>query len=80
MLLTVIFWSQQAAIHFESSHTPGNEQVKRVDALVEQASASSRPDGTPGLSTADREEISSVYLEVQCNKILKFCQCFLVPK
>lgn len=54
----------QAAIYFEALHTPGEEQVQRLDGLVEQASAACRPDGSPGLSAADREEISSVFLEV----------------
>jgi hypothetical protein len=35
-----------------------------VDALVEQATAATRPDGSPGLSASDREEISTIFLEV----------------
>lgn len=53
----------EAAIYFEVSHTTGEEQVYRVDALVERASAPLRPDGSPGLLLVDREEISNVYLE-----------------
>ena len=54
----------QGAIHFEASHVPGKSEVERVDALVELATAPLRPDGSTGLSAADREEISSVYVEV----------------
>ena len=54
----------QAAIFFEASHVTGQEQLQRVDALVEQASTPLRPDGSPGLLVAEREEISSIHLEV----------------
>jgi len=53
----------QAAIYFEATHI-GSDHVKRVDALVEQASTPLRPDGSPGLLFAEREEISCVHLEV----------------
>eukprot|EP00246_Nothoceros_aenigmaticus_P007867 TRINITY_DN2206_c0_g2_i2.p1 TRINITY_DN2206_c0_g2~~TRINITY_DN2206_c0_g2_i2.p1 ORF type:complete len:724 (+),score=173.25 TRINITY_DN2206_c0_g2_i2:90-2261(+) len=55
-----VLW--EAAIHFESFRN-GEKQVQRVDALVEQATAPQRLDGTPGLPASDREEISSVFLE-----------------
>lgn len=54
----------QATIFFEQSHITGHEHVQRVDALVEQVSTPLRPDGSPGLLVADREEISSIHLEV----------------
>ena len=58
----------QAAIFFEATHVSRRENVQRVDALVEQASIPLRPDGSPGLLVADREEISSIYLEVGWHK------------
>lgn len=54
----------QAAIYFEATHI-GPDHIQRVDALVEQASTPLRPDGSPGLLFAEREEISCVHLEVQ---------------
>lgn len=54
----------QAVIHFESIHA-GEKRVPRLDSLVEQATAPFRPDGSQGLSAADREELSSIYLEVR---------------
>ncbi|KAG0572900.1 hypothetical protein KC19_VG133400 [Ceratodon purpureus] len=56
-----VLW--EAAIFFEATHVSRRENVQRVDALVEQASIPLRPDGSPGLLVADREEISSIYLE-----------------
>lgn len=63
----------QAAIYFEATHT-GPNHVQRVDALVEQASTPLRPDGSPGLLFAEREEISCVHLEVSfCSSARSFC-------
>ncbi|CAM6096792.1 unnamed protein product [Calypogeia fissa] len=56
-----VLW--EAVILFESIHV-GDKQVLRLDALIELATASSRADGTQGLSAADREDLSSIYLEV----------------
>ncbi|CAK9216808.1 unnamed protein product [Sphagnum troendelagicum] len=56
-----VLW--EAAIYFETLHKPGEKQVQFVDALVEQAIAATRPDGSPGLSASDREEISTIFLE-----------------
>lgn len=51
----------EAVIHFESFR-PGVKEVDYLDSLVEQATAPPRPD-VAGLSAADREEISSIFLE-----------------
>ncbi|BBN13071.1 pre-mRNA-processing factor 39 [Marchantia polymorpha subsp. ruderalis] len=56
-----VLW--EAVIHFESIHA-GEKRVPRLDSLVEQATAPFRPDGSQGLSAADREELSSIYLEL----------------
>ncbi|KAL2623375.1 hypothetical protein R1flu_003580 [Riccia fluitans] len=53
----------EAAIHFESIHA-GEKRVPRLDSLVQRATVPLRPDGSPGLSVADREELSSIYLEL----------------
>ncbi|KAJ7296353.1 hypothetical protein O6H91_Y128900 [Diphasiastrum complanatum] len=58
--LSKVLW--EAAIHFETCHS-GEKQVHQLDALVEQATAPLRTDGSPGLNGADREEISNIFLE-----------------
>eukprot|EP00249_Psilotum_nudum_P022185 c28411_g1_i1 orf=1180-2937(+) len=60
MPLSKMLW--ETAIHFESFHQ-GNKAVDYIDSLVEEATAPTRHDGSQVLSAADREEISSIFLE-----------------
>eukprot|EP00897_Mesotaenium_endlicherianum_P007624 jgi/Mesen1/6890/ME000353S05909 len=53
----------QAAIAFEASHG-GEGQAERVSSLIEQALAAVKTDGTPALSSSEREELSSLQSEV----------------
>jgi pre-mRNA-processing factor 39 len=56
-----ILW--EAFINFEASHSPGKEQVEYVNDLLERAIVPSKVEGASVLSTADREELSSICLE-----------------
>eukprot|EP01018_Ginkgo_biloba_P031200 Gb_23802 [translate_table: standard] len=51
----------EVAIHLESIR-PGSKQIEYLDTVVEKMTAPN-PDGSQGLSSADREEISSIFLE-----------------
>lgn len=54
----------QAVINFEASHAPGTTQVEYVNNLMDQAIAPSKVEGAASLSATDREELSSICLEV----------------
>ncbi|KAG0613938.1 hypothetical protein M758_6G139200 [Ceratodon purpureus] len=56
-----ILW--EAVINFEACHSPGKLQVEYVNSLMDRATAPVKVEGSPALSAADREELSSICLE-----------------
>eukprot|EP00249_Psilotum_nudum_P022188 c28411_g2_i2 orf=631-1371(+) len=60
MPLSKTLW--ETAIQLEFFHQ-GHKAVDYIDSLVEEATAPTRHDGTQGLSVADCDEISSIFLE-----------------